>query len=575
MAIYYIRTDGDDSNDGLGYTASGGAHNAFKTLARAIAVVAAGDTVRIAPGTYHETMTLATAGGASTIITWWGDKESQYFLDLKPGPVRITGCDTVTGIGSAIRVIDTNAKSNNNFYNLVIDGTTSLATSYGMYTVNATINIYDCVINGGTYGVYTTATYRTSLYRCILYGSSFSAQFCYSYNCLSLAGGFTGAGVAYSCIAIGGYRGFYNIPCYNCTSFSTQYGFQVSAAVYQTMYNCTAISCNAAAFAAGTLSTNKIDLVNCKAISCGAILLNANNAGYKTNLNSVRYSNCASIATAGTYEGTPTETKFEGYNDILRLLKLATVLKFDIFENDWSTDNHLLTVTGSSASNDYISAGTYNSQILYQSIYKNYLIFNSTTKAPNNWLVQANTGATPDETVVNYASATTLIGTYTNVGTWTGTTIISNYVPMAFDLDYDILRNPRRMGSGATLDCGAYEYSNVEMEWNIYKNSAPAIRITQAGIKNIVTTAKKGIEKTAQVWVYFSGSTLKPQLIINSSENILSTTGTTVTASGLENTWELLTAKITPIADGTLTINFYCRETALNTYAIFSNFKLN
>jgi len=56
MATYYVRT-GSDSNSGTGYQAS----QAFQTIAKAISVVSAGDTIYVAPGYYNESLSISTS----------------------------------------------------------------------------------------------------------------------------------------------------------------------------------------------------------------------------------------------------------------------------------------------------------------------------------------------------------------------------------------------------------------------------------------------------------------------------------------------------------------------------------
>jgi hypothetical protein len=152
---------------------------------------------------------------------------------------------------------------------------------------------------------------------------------------------------------------------------------------------------------------------------------------------------------------------------------------------------------------------------------------------------------------------------FSNSGNWSGTTTVSDYTPIVFSENYDFLRNPRRMGSGTTLDCGPFEYSNANLDWTIYKTFAPSIRINQIGNKTLTITVKANVIKTISCWVNFNLDTTadtspKPQMIINSSEDIL-TTALTATTTGSGSGWEQLISTFKPKASGFLTVNFQTR----------------
>ena len=66
---YYVRTDGSDANTGLTNTAGG----AWLTIQKAAATMTVGDTVRVQPGTYPETVTPSNAGTAAGPITYLAD----------------------------------------------------------------------------------------------------------------------------------------------------------------------------------------------------------------------------------------------------------------------------------------------------------------------------------------------------------------------------------------------------------------------------------------------------------------------------------------------------------------------
>ena len=66
---YYVRTDGSDANTGLSNSPAG----AWLTIQKAASTMTAGDTVRVQPGSYPETVTPAIAGTAANPITYLAD----------------------------------------------------------------------------------------------------------------------------------------------------------------------------------------------------------------------------------------------------------------------------------------------------------------------------------------------------------------------------------------------------------------------------------------------------------------------------------------------------------------------
>ena len=110
MAIYYVRTDGNDGNVGTGSTSG----QAWKTIQKALGVTGIGssDTLYIAPGVYREAVTIGGTYSATTYIT--GDPTASQFSGVAAGEVRITGLSSdtsSTSIGNPIT-----ATSKNNLY---------------------------------------------------------------------------------------------------------------------------------------------------------------------------------------------------------------------------------------------------------------------------------------------------------------------------------------------------------------------------------------------------------------------------------------------------------------------------
>lgn len=579
---YYVRTDGNNFNPGTGYTTA----LAYQTVAKAVSVVASGDTIYIAPQTFYESVTLATNGTSASggTISWIGDKESNYFIDLKPGACRITGCNALTGVGEGLNIVNFNSKTYNTFRNLVIDGTT-FGTRYGTTAHGIGTVFYDCIVSGSYAGINGNSVSNITVIRCSVYGGQTGINSSTVHNSYVMGGTYgIATSIAYNTIASGGFYSFYTMTtAINCMSYSGVYGFYVGT----NHTNCVAFG-NQYGFA----GTNTMILIKCKAINCTTAFYGTSTGVNRLNVADCKYASC-NVATRGgsTYDvGTPTEAKYEGYNDIGKLLKISQAMKFNINEQNWSSDLNVYKFEGfnvsspASANTFYDAVGTYNSENLYQSINNDFLLFNTsamTGLTGTNWVIQANLTQTPNLYNVNFAyRENTILGNYNNFGNWAfdyrgwgGTGYCQTNSATVFTENYDILGAPRRMGSGNTLDAGAYEYSNVDLEWSNYRTYAPAIKISQSGQKRITITGKKGLDINLSCWVYFvNGGTLnKPQIVISSYEDTLTTNPRTLSAVGAESTWEEITATITPKADGIIFINLYNVDSQNSSYCIFSD----
>ena len=204
MATYYVRTDGNDSNTGLGSTTA----LAWRTVQKALGStgISSGDTVYIAPGVYRENVTIAGTYTAATYII--GDPTASQFSDLAQGLVRLTnylGSDTTAGSGT---IISSGNKNYLNFSFLYFDGSatmlslgssvecviencafvgSSLTASVGItgsVTVGVTVNnvIRKCIFSTGSYGInYTCGNNHTSDWRV-----GISVQNCAFIGCASV-----------------------------------------------------------------------------------------------------------------------------------------------------------------------------------------------------------------------------------------------------------------------------------------------------------------------------------------------------------------------------------------------------
>ncbi len=126
MATYYVRTDGNDANTGLGPATN----QAWQTITKAIGAtgIAPGDTLYIAPGVYRGSFEAAFTNPTqeSQRISIIGNPTSSQFSGVVPGPVILTNFlnSTSTSGVETIKVL----KSFITYRNLVINGYTAGST---------------------------------------------------------------------------------------------------------------------------------------------------------------------------------------------------------------------------------------------------------------------------------------------------------------------------------------------------------------------------------------------------------------------------------------------------------------
>jgi hypothetical protein len=210
MATYYVRSDGSDSNSGTGYQAS----QAFKTIAKAVSVVSAGDTIYVAPGIYSESnISITTSGTSSAKISLIGDPYSEVFLDVKPDDVVVDSESNPVLVFAAnvrywvvtqiIFVMSYNTSSSAILANDIYTSTREIRACgiYSSYKGVTKCNVYDSFIFSFYVCVESAAVYRSiligqstaslggSIYFCIVKGDVQSGKAYYSLLLSSSAGG--------------------------------------------------------------------------------------------------------------------------------------------------------------------------------------------------------------------------------------------------------------------------------------------------------------------------------------------------------------------------------------------------
>lgn len=278
--VYYVKPAASGGNDLAAGTSEA---TAWATITKAKNTMnTAGDIVHIAPGTYRESVVLSFAGsaGAGNEITYAGDPNCQYFTGIKPGYVRITGCDVNEYPSLNANIFDFNAKAYVTLQDVVVDGALTLGRyaisgpttskcirviAMGKYAIGG-CTCEDCVASAGYYGFTNSITDR-----CLAVGGSHGYYQGTSINSLVVGAslGFRGA-AATNCTAIGSGSAFYAtgavVAVYsNCLAFQCYYGFDGQASNL-TIANCVSAGCQAGAYGrsnASLLDVSTLYYVNC------------------------------------------------------------------------------------------------------------------------------------------------------------------------------------------------------------------------------------------------------------------------------------------------------------------------
>ena len=163
MATYYVRTDGNDGNTGLG----AGTGQAWSTIGKALGAtgITGGDTVYIAPGTYREVVTISGTYSSATNI--YGNPTASLFTGVTAGEVRITPSGSDNAVSTSYALTAT-SKNNLTFRDLIIGGINATTCT------NLTIEKCLCFSTSATTSAFTFTASTNSNFNTVVKQSVFT-----------------------------------------------------------------------------------------------------------------------------------------------------------------------------------------------------------------------------------------------------------------------------------------------------------------------------------------------------------------------------------------------------------------
>ena len=547
---YYVSAqNGDDSNDGLT------PETAWATLTKPTQTLGNtkfknNDFVYFGPGTYREKITFITGGySALYMMHYIPDPHCLHLIHDTPGRCRITGCDEneEPTPGPVI---------NNNYKNYITFGSDEAICEVDGSSNDFVVKAYENwnirqVIASGYQGLQGGGGSGTSkFFKCVALAQKLGFQYANVSYCLTLSGdaGYKQC-LVHNSMAVGGYQGFSM-----CTVFSG-YGVFNSFALHN------------------YYGFNSVELFECSWLRC----------------------NQATVSCTLPGDGKAQQLFPRDNIELWDLRRLAHLGRgkgwWTVEVNRISNDNYRKDL-----SNDVIITNI----SIFRGLSKGCGVYISAKSSTGNITCELQEGV--EDVWVTQKSKTLPVSALTNGrinrfewddgegirGTGfrcvisadedaksTELSCDSNYMPhfQTYILpddapETDIEGRPILNWDGYPC-VGPWALPEVEVDWSIYKATAPGVRIKRKGMEIFDVVAKANEQITIKWWVRHTntGSDKKPQIILRG----LGITEQVATCTAASDTWQELSVTATPTRNGVLQCCLFARDTSETSYSVFSD----